>query len=303
MNKIIECVMNVSEGRDLPLLEKLATAAGCIPGTRLLSCTSDLDHNRSVFTIIGSPENVLESSWNTCREAVRLLDIRNHQGVHPRIGVVDVVPFVPLEGASMEECTATAQRLGRRIGLELGIPVFLYGEAAVSPENVNLANIRRGALTGLAERMKKRPADYGPPEIHPSAGAMAVGSRDILIAFNMDLESRDLAAARRIAAGVRESGGGLPSVKALGLLLESRDCVQVSMNLTDYRIASVMKAFETVTRLAGAEGIQVRQSEIIGHIPRAALSEKDALTIKLKNFDPGRIYLEDLMGNTASGKI
>jgi len=294
--------MNISEGRDLAVLEQIASAVTSVPGTRLLSYSNDRDHNRSVFTFAGSPENVLGSSWITCRKAVKLLDIRIHQGIHPRIGVVDVVPFVPLNDASIEECSEISHRLGRRVGLELEIPVFMYGEAALSPERSNLANIRRGGLAGLETRIKDQPADYGPAHIHPSAGAMAVGSRDILIAFNIDLESHDLSAAKRIAAAIRESSGGLPRVKALGLFLESRDCVQVSMNLTDYRITSVAEVFDKVRHLAKSEGIGIRQSEIIGHLPRAALLEADALPMKITGFNPEMVYIEDRLKNLAKGR-
>ncbi len=286
--------MNISEGRNHPLLEKISE--GIKESSReihLFSCSSDKDHNRSVFTFAGSPRGVLETSWQACVEAVSLLDIRQHQGVHPRIGVVDVIPFVPLLNTSMAECSDIAHQLGNRVGMDLEIPVFMYGNAAASPDRSNLAWIRRGGLPGLAERMLTHPADYGPREVHPSAGAAAIGSRKILIAFNIDLDSRNLEAARKIAASVRESSGGLPQVKALGLFLESRGHVQVSMNLADYRITSVARVFNEVEKLARAEGIKIIESEIIGHLPREALDEGEAYRMKIKGFDPGKTYIED----------
>lgn len=286
--------MNISEGRNQPLLEKFSKGIKeSSPEIHLFSCSSDKDHNRSVFTFAGSPQGVLEASWQACKATVSALDIRLHQGVHPRIGVVDVIPFVPLRNTSMEECSDIARQLGNRVGLDLNIPVFMYGKAAASPERSNLAWIRRGGLPGLAERMLTHPADFGPREVHPSAGATAIGSREILIAFNIDLDSRNLEAARKIAASIRESSGGLPQVKALGLFLESRDRVQVSMNLVDYRITSVARAFNEVEALARAAGINIIQSEIIGHLPREALDESEASRMKIRDFDPEKIYIED----------
>ena len=226
------------------------------------------------YTFAGPPEKIVESAWSACGKTFSTLDIRLHRGIHPRIGVVDVIPFVPLQNATMDICTQSAHELGKRIGSEFSVPVYMYGNAASVPERSDLSHIRKGELAGLEVRIRSDPPDYGPTVIHPSAGAAAVGSRDILIAYNIDLASRDLAAARRIAGSARERDGGLPCVKALGLYLESRDCVQVSMNLTDYRVTSITMAFDRVSDLAAREGIEVLRSEIIGHLPRAALDEE-----------------------------
>ncbi len=295
--------MNISEGRDQEFLKKISLVIGACEDVNLLSCSSDIDHNRSVFTFVGSPRGILEASWLACKEAVAALDIRTHRGVHPRIGVVDVIPLVPLKNISMEECSSASHSLGNKIGSELKMPVFMYGEAAQYPERINLANIRKGGLPGLVERMKILGADYGPSRTHPTGGAVAVGSRDILVAFNIDLGSHDLAAAKRIASSIRESNGGLPCVKALGLFLESRNCVQVSMNLTDYRKTPVSVVFEAVRELAEKEGIEVRQSEIIGHLPRAALNEHNAVSMKIAGFEPEKVYIEDCLERLAGGNF
>ena len=287
--------MNISEGRDQEFLRKMSLLIGSCADVYLLSCSSDEDHNRSVFTFAGAPGGICEASWVACKEAFSSLDIRFHSGVHPRIGVVDVVPFVPLQNTTLEECTESAHKLGKKIGSEFSVPVYMYGKAATVPERSDLSCIRRGELPGLEKRIHSEPPDYGPSRIHPSAGAAAVGSRNILIAYNIDLDSRDLSAARRIARAIRERDGGMPCVKALGLYLESRDCVQVSMNLTDYRVTSISQVFSSVLQLAGDKGIKVRQSEIIGHLPRAALEEKIADSLQIRSFVPKETYIEDCL--------
>lgn len=291
----IECVMNISEGRDLSFLSGLSEIIKEIPGSFLLSCSSDQDHHRSVFTFAGDAEAVLQAAWEACRESASKLDIRRHVGAHPRIGVIDVVPFVPLRNAGLAECARLAHLLGNKIGADLKIPVFMYGAAARIPERENLAEIRRGGLEGAAGRIREIPPDYGPARLHPTAGASVVGARKILIAFNIELASENLEAARDIARRIRESSGGLPCVKALGLFLESKNRVQVSMNLTDFRRTSVMDVFETVSALAGEKNIEIVQSEIIGHLPREALDEEDAGYLRLVDFEPSEIYIEDCL--------
>lgn len=293
MHTLIECVMNISEGRDRKFLENLSMVISSSPEIFLLGCSSDPDHNRSVLTFAGPPGNIVEAAWSACGKTFSFLDIRSHKGIHPRIGVVDVVPFVPLRDATMDICTQSAHELGKRIGSECSVPVYMYGKASSIPERSDLSYIRKGELAGLEERIRSDPPDYGPSKIHPSAGATAIGSRDILIAFNIDLDCRDFSAARRIARLIREKEGGLPSVKALGLYLESRDCVQVSMNLTDYRVTSMTQVFDQVSNLAAKEGIEVLRSEIIGHLPRAALDEDSVDSLKISTFDPGQVYIED----------
>ncbi len=285
--------MNISEGRDQGFLEKISGMIKTCPDVCLLSCSSDIDHNRSVFTFAGSPGGILEASWIVCKETYSSLDIRLHSGVHPRIGVVDVVPFIPLKNSTLEECSESAHMLGKRIGSELLIPVYMYGKAASNPERSDLAYLRKGELPGLEKKIRSEPPDYGPSRIHPTAGATAVGARDILIAYNIDLDSRDISVARRIARAIREKDGGMPCVKALGLYLKSRDCVQVSMNLTDYRVTSVSQVFSRVLQLSAQEGIEVIESEIIGHLPRAALDENSSDSLRIKSFKPEKVYIED----------
>ena len=295
MFKLIECVMNISEGRDQGFLNKISLIIESCADAYLLSCSSDSDHNRSVFTFAGTPDGILKASRRACKEAYSSLDIKLHRGVHPRIGVVDVVPFVPLKNTTLAECSELAHKLGKSIGSEFSVPVYMYGKAATVPERSNLAHIRKGELPGLTKRIHSEPPDYGPSILHPSAGAVAVGSRNILIAYNIDLDSRDLSAARKIARSIRESNGGLASVKALGLHLESRDIVQVSMNLTDYRVTSIFQVFSRVLQLAGEAGIEIKQSEIIGHLPRAALDENSVKDLKLRAFVPEETYIEDCL--------
>jgi len=287
--------MNISEGRDNSFLFELSRIIGSVPDCFLLSCSSDPDHHRSVFTFAGDPEAVSRAAWEACRESASRLDIRSHQGAHPRIGVVDVVPFVPLNNGGLDECTRRAHRLGKRIGAELEIPVFMYGAAARIPERESLAELRRGGLKGAAARIRKLPPDYGPARLHPSAGAASVGARGYLIAYNINLASSDLEAARDIARRIRESNGGLPCVKALGLLLKSRNQAQVSMNLTDFHRTSIRTAFDTVAAMAGEKQISIAESEIVGHVPRKALDEEDVEHLRLEDFEPSETYIEDCL--------
>ena len=276
MTPLIECVPNFSEGRDPAILNALAAE---VPPALLLDRTADPDHNRSVLTLAAPPEAVLGAAMRLARAARRLIDLRRHSGVHPRIGALDVLPFVPLDGAALEDCIALAHRAGERIWKELGIPVYFYEAAALTPERRNLARVR-GPQAG--------PPDLGAAP-HPTAGAVAVGARKFLIAFNVNLQSDDLGAARAIARQVRESSGGLPCVKALGLPLASRGIVQVSMNLTDFEVTPLAQAFATVRDAAHARQIEIAGSELIGLIPRRALAGTEALDLRWENFRPDAI--------------
>lgn len=284
---LIEAVPNVSEGRRLEVIERLAEAASGETGCRLLDYTADPAHNRTVLTLAGTPAGVTAALLSVYEAAVAAIDIRLHQGVHPRVGAVDVAPLVPLAGISPGECVERARALGRSVAERFRIPVFLYEEAATQPARRALENIRRGQLAGLAGRMTRadwRP-DFGPPALHPTAGATAVGVRSILIAFNVNLDTDDLGAAREIARTIRASGGGLPCVKAIGVRLGSGR-VQVAMNLTGYRTTPVESAFGAVRDAAARRGIAVAGSEIVGLVPAAALDAAGAERVGLAGYGP-----------------
>ncbi len=274
MRKLIECVPNISEGRDQRVLDAIAEAIRAVPGVRLADIHADPDHHRSVFTFLGPPEAVEAAALAMAVRALELIDMRQHRGVHPRIGAVDVVPFVPLEGMTFEEAVTTAHRFGRTLGERCGVPVFFYGEAALRPERRRLPDLRRGQYEGLGERLKDpsgRP-DAGPTS-NPRSGATAVGVRGVLIAFNVLLASPDVAVARAIARRIRESSGGLPAVQAMGVYLASRGLVQVSMNLLDYRKTAPWQVYETIREEAARRGVEIRGVELVGLAPRRALDE------------------------------
>jgi glutamate formiminotransferase/glutamate formiminotransferase/formiminotetrahydrofolate cyclodeaminase len=291
MDRLVECVPNFSEGRNADTLRSLVAAVRSVRGVFLLDQEMDQDHHRAVMTFVGAPEAVVEAAFQAARAATSLIDLRQHQGGHPRVGATDVVPFVPLQGVRMEDCVALARMLGERIGNELGIPVFLYERAASRPERAQLESIRRGGLDGLAARMKE-PAwipDFGPGRPHPTAGATVVGARPPLIAYNVNLQTEDLGVAKAIARAVRFSSGGLPFVKAIGVALPSRRLVQVSMNLTNFEETPIHVAFEAVGREAERLGVQVGGSEVIGLVPQRALIQASEFFLKLERFDPGQV--------------
>lgn len=276
---LIECVPNFSEGRDLAVLDAIAGAIASIPGAAILDRTSDHDHHRSVITFAADPESVVEAAVRAAAEAVMRIDLTTHTGVHPRLGALDVLPFVPLSGATLADCVELAHRAGERIWNELRVPVFFYEAAARRPELCRLEEVRRG----------KHAPDLGGPALHPTAGAAIVGARKILIAYNINLNTTDLRVAKDIARAIRTSSGGLPCVKALGLPLASRGLVQVSMNLTDFEQTSIHTVFELVTRLAAAHGVEVAESELIGLVPRKALEAAFAHFLKLPLFDSSNV--------------
>jgi glutamate formiminotransferase len=274
MPQLVECVPNVSEGRDAAKIDSIVRCVEAVPGVLFLDRHSDADHNRSVATFAGPPDAVAEAAFRLVESAAGLIDLTRHQGAHPRIGAADVVPFVPIEGVTLEDCAAIAGRVGERIWSELRIPVFLYEAAARRPDRVSLANVRRGQFEALLTQMgedPRRAPDIGDPVCHPTAGAVAVGARKFLIACNVNLKSADVAVARRIARTVRFSSGGLPCVKAMGVMLASRGLAQVSMNLTDFEVTPVRVTLEAVRREAERLGAPVLETEIVGLIPRKAL--------------------------------
>ena len=270
---LIECVPNISEGRREQVIQGIAEAVRRTPGVRLLHCSADAAHNRSVLTLAGTPAGLETAVLTLFEHAINAIDLRVHDGVHPRMGAVDVVPFVPLDGATMAECVRLASTVGSAVAARFKVPIYLYEEAASRPSRRKLEAIRRGGFEGLPAKMADEAwaPDFGPRAPHPSAGASAVGARFFLIAFNVNLASRDVSVAKAIAAAVRESSGGLPAVKAMGVAIASRDLVQVSMNLTDYRRTSLRTAFEAVATESERRGVSIADSEIIGLVPRAAV--------------------------------
>ncbi len=282
---LIECVPNVSEGRRADVIAALAEAIAS-PGIHVLDRSSDPSHNRSVYTFAGEPEAIRDAVLRLFSAAIAAIDLRTHDGIHPRMGAVDVVPFVPLAEATMAECVALAKETSVLVAEQFGVPVFLYEEAAATDDRRSLADIRRGGVNGVALRMTHeawRP-DFGPAQPHPSAGAVAIGARPILIAYNVNLASNRLGVARRIASAIRASNGGLPHVKALGMQLD-HGVVQVSMNLTNYKETSMATVFDAVTREAAVDGVRVLESEIVGLVPADALPADPARRLKLRADD------------------
>ncbi len=271
----LECVPNVSEGRRLDVVARLAGAAAAAPGVRLLDVSSDPDHNRSVLTLAGEADGLHAALLALYEVALAEIDLTGHLGVHPRVGAVDVVPFVPLGDTPMAAAVAAAERLAPEVARRFGLPVYLYERTARRPERTALADIRRGGFEGFAGKIAEAAwaPDFGPARVHPTAGVTVIGARFFLIAFNAVLETPDVAVARAVARKVRESGGGLPAVRAMGVYLASRGRAQVSMNLVDYRRTSVLRALTQVRQEAEALGTRVLESEVIGLMPEEAALE------------------------------
>lgn len=302
MNQVVECVPNFSEGRNPDVLRALVDVVRSVPGVALLDETMDQDHHRSVVTFAGRPYAVAEVAFQMTRIASQLIDLRSHHGQHPRVGATDVIPFVPIRGVGMQDCVQLARMVGQRIGNELKIPVFLYEQAASRPERTNLEWIRKGGVKGLAARMETDQAwvpDFGPEHLHQTAGATVVGARWPLIAFNVNLKSRDLAVADAIAKAVRQSSGGLPFVKAIGVELKSQGLVQVSMNLTNYEETPLHVVFTAVQREAEVHGVELAGTEIVGLVPEQALIETARQALRLDRFE-GRQVLEARLDSSES---
>jgi glutamate formiminotransferase/glutamate formiminotransferase/formiminotetrahydrofolate cyclodeaminase len=274
------------------VVDALEAALTSVPGVLLLHRTSDPDHNRSVITVAGPGSALLEGALRAAAVAAERIDLNRHRGEHPRLGALDVLPFVPLEDTTMAECVDLAHEAGQRIWEELRIPVYFYEAAALRPERARLENVRRGQFEGLRETALSDPSkqpDIGGLALHSTAGAVIVGARKFLVAYNINLRSGDLEVAQAIARGIRESNGGFPAVKALGLPLESRGLVQVSMNLTDLDRTRLAAVYAEVERLAAARGVAIEESELIGLMPRKALDGATAESLKLKDFDAQRV--------------
>lgn len=289
--QIIECIPNVSEGQRADVVASIAAAIGTAGGVRLLDHSSDRSHNRSVFTMVGDADGLEAAVLALFERAVAAIDLRTHRGEHPRIGAVDVVPFVPIEGVTMAECVALARRVGAIVASRFDLPVFLYEEAASTPARRALEDVRRGEFEMLAGKLAKADwqPDFGPARPHPSAGAVAIGARMPLIAYNINLATDRLDVAKRIAAAVRQSSGGFRYVKAMGVALADRGIVQVSMNLTNYEKTPIFRVFEAVKREAERYGVAVLESEIIGLVPAAALEQASAYYLQLEAFGPEQI--------------
>ncbi|MFN0085645.1 MAG: glutamate formimidoyltransferase [Blastocatellia bacterium] len=287
MNKIVECIPNFSEGRDEAKLELIARAIASVPKVAVLDLHMDGDHNRSVITFAGDPEAVVDAAVRAAETAVELIDLNRHVGEHPRIGALDVLPFVPIKGVTMADCVVLARRAGERIANTLRIPVYLYEAAAMRREREDLANIRRGEFESLRreiEELPDRAPDFGERRVHPTAGAMAIGARPPLIAYNINLATKDLSVAKKIAQAVRGSSGGLQYVKALAMELKARGQVQVSMNLIDYESTPLFRVFEMVRREAERHGVMLAGSELVGLIPQAALNACSDFYLRFENF-------------------
>lgn len=295
MQKIVECVPNFSEGRRLWVINKIAGAAKKVKGVRVLDIEWDKSHNRSLITIVGSPDSVLTASFEMLRVATKLIDIRSHKGEHPRIGATDVVPFVPVSGVSLKECVLLANKLAKRVASELKIPVYLYEAAAKKKDRVNLADVRRGEYEGLKaeiETNKDRKPDLGPSRMHETAGAVVIGARKYLIAFNVNLNTKDVEIAKKIAAKVREKDGGLTAVKALGFLVGGY--AQVSMNLVDYQKTNFDEAYRAIEKEAKKLKVEIKSSEIYGMIPLDALARSVKSSFKAKDFKSEQVLEKKL---------
>ena len=300
MTQLIECIPNFSEARRPEVIDQIVAAIKSVEGARLLDSSSDMDHNRTVVTFAGPPFAVEEAAFRAVKTAAELIDLNNHQGEHPRIGATDVVPFVPLSDATMDECIAMAKRLGERVGSELNIPVYLYEAAAARPERVNLENIRKGQYEGLKTEIESDPErapDYGPAELG-TAGATVIGARNPLIAFNVYLTTSDVDIAKKIARAIRQSSGGMRYVKGLGLLVEGR--AQVSMNLTNFRETPVARVVEMIRREAQRYGVGIHHSELVGLIPQDALTDAAVWYMQLDQFDKEQILESRLFESHAS---
>ncbi|HVR72031.1 MAG TPA: glutamate formimidoyltransferase [Vicinamibacteria bacterium] len=291
MARLIESVPNISEGRRPEVVEAAVAALRSAAGLRVLDVQSDRDHNRSVLTVAGDEEALRKGLLALFAVAVERIDLRNHQGEHPRLGAVDVVPFIPIEGATMADCVALARAVGQEVADRHAIPVFLYEEAATAPHRRNLEDVRRGQFEGLAAKMRDAlwAPDFGPAAPHPTAGATVVGARMPLIAYNINLGTADLEVARKIAKAIRHSTGGYRHVKAMGVMLEERKLAQVSINMTDFKRTPLFRVFETVRSEAERHGVPVVGSEIVGLVPSEALFDAAEHYLRLEAFTPDQV--------------
>lgn len=295
MAKLVECIPNISEGRRPEVIEAVVDAVRQTAGVTLLDVSSDTSHNRSVITFLGSPEGVENAAVALAKKAAALIDLTKHQGEHPRMGAVDVVPFVPVKDMTKDECVALSQRVGQRIWEEAKMPVFLYEDSASAPHRVNLASVRKGQFEGMAEKVLQPEwePDFGGRTIHPTAGVVAVGARMPLIAYNINLSTSDLSIASAIAKVIRRSSGGLDCVKALGVMLEDRNIAQVSINMTDFNRTPLYRVVELVKAEARRWGVTVVGTEVVGLTPMDALIDAAEYYLQIENFDKKKQVLEN----------
>lgn len=294
MTSLVACVPNFSEGRDQQVIAQLTEAVRSVPRVRLLHVTSDYDHHRSVLTFVGEAEAVFEAAFRAIQIAAQLIDLNQHHGQHPRMGAADVVPFVPIGETTLDACVELARRLGARVGAELSLPVYLYEAAAQRPERRLLAEVRRGGYERLRKtiHLPEREPDYGPAVVGP-AGAVIIGARPPLIAYNIFLKTDDVSIARRIARDIRESSGGLRAVRALGLLVAGQ--AQVSMNLTDYQVTPLPEVMQAVSTLASQHGVEIDRSELIGLLPQQAALDALAAYLKLPALRPEQLLYDNYL--------
>ena len=296
MAKLVECIPNFSEGQNIAIISELAEAVKKTPGVMLLDYSPDSSHNRTVFTFAGSPEGVMEAAFKCSKIAVEKIDLTKQSGEHPRMGAVDVIPFVPLKDISVTECVEMSKKLGQKLWDELKLPVFLYEDSAATPARKNLAALRKGQFEGMADKIKipEFAPDYG-NELHKTAGIVACGARPPLIAFNINLSTQKLEIANSIAKIIRESSGGLKSVKGIGVMLGERNIAQVSINMTNYRETPLYRVFELVKIEAARYGVSVIGTEIIGLVPMNALADCAGYYLMLENFNSEKQVLENYL--------
>src|ERR1700720_4209084 len=293
MKRLIECVPNFSEGRDPAKVDALVQVMSSVPGVYVLDREMDADHNRCVITLAGEPEAVGEAAILGAGKALELIDMNTHKGAHPRVGATDVVPFIPVEGVTLEDCVALARNVGNEIWKRYRIPVFFYEAAATRPDRVNLENVRRGQFEGMKEELKKnheRQPDVGEPKMHPTAGVTVVGARKFLVAYNVNLNTSDVGIANKIARAIRFSNGGFRYVKSMGVELKARNLAQVSINLTDFEQTPMHRVYEMVKREAARYGAIPVGSEIVGLIPKKAIEMATDYFLQVENFSPAQVF-------------
>lgn len=296
MEKLVECVPNFSEGRRTEVIDAIAAEVTSVPGVKLLDVKPDASHNRVVVTFVGEPEAVKLAAFKSCSKAAELINMEQHTGEHPRIGATDVIPFIPVKNVTMEECIELSRHLGEEIADKLGIPVYLYEEAAKIPTRRALPDIRKGQYEGLKIEIGKpeRHPDYGEPKMHPTAGATVVGARQFLIAFNINLSTSDVQIAKKIAGAIREAKGGYKYCRAMGIMIEERNMAQVSINMINYTGTPLYRVFETVKAEAARYGVNVVGSEIIGLTPLQALLDVADYYLRLEGFERKQVMEENL---------
>ncbi len=296
MGKLVECVPNFSEGRRPEVIEAIADAVRSVNGVKLLDIKADASHNRVVFTFVGEPQPVKRAAFAACAKATELIDMEKHEGEHPRIGASDVIPFVPVSDVSLEECVELANELGQEIAEKLSIPVYLYEAAAKQPQRKNLPDVRKGQYEGRKENIGEAQwkPDYGPAKMHPTAGAVIVGARQFLIAYNINLNTSDVSIAKKIASAIREAKGGYKYCRAMGIMIEERNLAQVTINMVNYEGTPLHRVFETVKSEAARYGVSVVGSEVVGLLPLQALLDAADFYLRLEGFERKQVLEENL---------